>query len=448
MHQKKAFGGKELYTVVLLCLINFFLFADQNLMAPNLTKIARDFGMSDLERDTLLGGQIALGFWLLGGIVTLFIGYMTDKLSRKKLFLTVVLIGEIPCLLTGFAQNYPQMFVLRALTGIGLGGVIPLNYSLLGDLFSPNNRAKAVGVISVASGLGIAIGQMVAGFTTDACLGTLCGWRIPFVVVAAPGFLMALLFWFTTKEPPRGNTEESLKELIESGKAYTAKINWSEYKLLFKNKTNILLILQTLPGVVPWSVLLVYLNDFLAQEKGYTVQAATSICMIFGVGILSGMLVGGFIGDIIYQKSKKWVSIYCGMTVLVGIIPTLMIILYPSQAKVQNPEYIPLIVLSVLTGIIIAQAGSMCRAMLINVNLPEARGSMSSLYNIVDDLGRGFGPFIVSQIIVAFGRQQAFVITPFFWIPCALIFFLIAFTLPKDVEALETVLKERAKNLT
>jgi hypothetical protein len=52
----------ELYTIVLPCLINFFLFADQNLMAPNLTQIARDFGMSDLERDTLLGRQTALGF--------------------------------------------------------------------------------------------------------------------------------------------------------------------------------------------------------------------------------------------------------------------------------------------------------------------------------------------------------------------------------------------------
>jgi hypothetical protein len=71
---KNGLSGSELYSVILLCLICFFLLADQNLMAPNLTKIARDFGMSDLERDTLLGGRIALGFWLLGGIVTLFIG--------------------------------------------------------------------------------------------------------------------------------------------------------------------------------------------------------------------------------------------------------------------------------------------------------------------------------------------------------------------------------------
>ncbi|MBP7604504.1 MAG: hypothetical protein KBA15_11275, partial [Spirochaetes bacterium] len=88
-------GSGQVYATVLLCLINFFLFADQNLMAPNLTRIAHDFGMTDLERDVLLGGRIAMGFWLLGGIVTLATGWFTDRVSRRKLFLAIVLIGEI-----------------------------------------------------------------------------------------------------------------------------------------------------------------------------------------------------------------------------------------------------------------------------------------------------------------------------------------------------------------
>jgi predicted MFS family arabinose efflux permease len=445
---KSTFGGRDIYAAVLLCLINFFLFADQNLMAPNLTKIAHDFGMSDLDRDMLLGGRIAMGFWLLGGIVTLFTGYLTDRLSRKRLLLAVVLIGELPCFLTGFAQNYPQMFVLRALTGIGLGGVLPLTNSLLGDMFPKEHRAKAFGLIGVAAGLGIAVGQMVAGFTTDSCLGTLCGWRIPFVVVAAPGFLVALLYWLTTSEPSRGKTEESLKKLIDSGRAYTAKINWAEYRDLFRNRTNILLILQTLPGIVPWSVLFIYLNDFLSQEKGYSVQAATTICMVLGVGILAGIAASGFIGDRIFRKSPKMLAWYVGISILAGIVPTLMIFLYPSQAGAAEPDYTTLTVLSLVTGFIIAQSGANCRAILVNVNLPEARGSMSSFFNIVDDLGRGFGPFFVSLFIAGFGRETAFIITPFFWVPCGLIFFLIGRTLPADVDALDGILRERAVNMT
>ena len=104
METTSKFSGQRLYAVLLLALINLFLFADQNLMAPNLSQIARDFGFSDIERDVKLGGNISFVFWVLGGVISLTIGYLTDLVSRRKLFLGVILVGEIPCLLSGFAQ--------------------------------------------------------------------------------------------------------------------------------------------------------------------------------------------------------------------------------------------------------------------------------------------------------------------------------------------------------
>ena len=70
---------------VLIGLISFFMFADQNLMGPNLTLIAEDFGLVDVK-DQYLGGLIPLVFWIFGGTVTLFIGYYADLMSRKKSF--------------------------------------------------------------------------------------------------------------------------------------------------------------------------------------------------------------------------------------------------------------------------------------------------------------------------------------------------------------------------
>ncbi|HPL16198.1 MAG TPA: MFS transporter, partial [Spirochaetota bacterium] len=125
MEEEARFAGKELYAVVLLAFMNLFLFADQNLMAPNLTQIARDLGLNDVQRDVMLGGDISAVFWILGSVITLGIGYLTDLVSRKKLFLIVIVIGEIPCLMTGFVQNYDQLFWMRALTGIGIGGALP-----------------------------------------------------------------------------------------------------------------------------------------------------------------------------------------------------------------------------------------------------------------------------------------------------------------------------------
>ena len=73
---------KQQFTFFMLSIMSFFLFADQNLMAQNLTQIANEFGFSSLERDTKLGGEISFVFWMLGGFVTLFIGYFTDQVKE------------------------------------------------------------------------------------------------------------------------------------------------------------------------------------------------------------------------------------------------------------------------------------------------------------------------------------------------------------------------------
>ena len=94
----------RLITTILIGFISFFMFADQNLMGPNLTLIATDFGILE-HKDQYLGGVIPLFFWMFGGIITLMIGYYTDIKSRKNLFSSIIFLGEIPCLLSGLANT-------------------------------------------------------------------------------------------------------------------------------------------------------------------------------------------------------------------------------------------------------------------------------------------------------------------------------------------------------
>jgi len=444
MEPKSVFGKKELYSVILLSLINFFLYADQNLMAPNLTSIAQSFGMNNIQRDTMLGGDISLVFWILGGIVTLAIGYLTDKISRKNLFVIVVMTGSIPCFLTGFVQSYNQLFWMRALTGIGIGGSLPLTYSLIGDYFSPKNRSTAAGFISLAMGFGVAAGQLLAGFMGNTCFAGVCGWRLPFVIVAVPAFIMGILFMLTVKEPPRGRTEESLKELIEEGKVYASKINWSQYKEIFKIRTNLLIFVQGIPGTVPWGVFFIFMNDYYSQEKGFSVETATLIVMAVGLGAIIGGFSGGLIGNKVYNINPKYLPVLCGTTILTGIIPMAFLLNYPSQAGLTNPNFTLPVIIGFITGFIITIAAPNVRAILLNVNAPETRGSIFALYNLTDDLGKGFGPVIISQLIVLFGRVMAFNITNFFWVICGIVFLMIAFTYPKDEAKLNKLLAERA----
>lgn len=443
METGSSLNKKELYAVILLALISFFLFADQNLMAPNLTQIANEFGFSPNERDVKLGGNISFMFWVLGGMVTLGIGYLTDLISRKTLFIITIIFGEIPCVLTGFAENYTQLFWLRALTGIAIGGALPLTYSLIGDYFSHRTRASAAGWIGLAQGLGIAGGQLLAGF-----IGQAHGWRLPFIIVGIPNFFFIVLFMLTVKEPPRGKTEESLRDLIEKGQAYTARINWSLYKDLFKIKTNLLVFLQGIPGTVPWGVFFIYLNDFYAQEKGYSIEAATLIVMVVGAGAIIGGFLGGLMGTKVYGINPRYLPLLCGGTTLLGIIPMAYLLNFPSQIGVANPNFIVPVAIGFITGFTITITGPNVKAILLNVNTPETRGSIFSLFNLTDDLGKGFGPVIISLLIVGFGRLLAFNIANLFWVICGIVLLFMMKTFPEDEARLNAVLKERAKQMS
>lgn len=433
--------GRELCPVLLLAVISFFLFADQNLMAPNLTQIGNEFGFTPDQRDAKLGGDISLAFWILGGTITLGIGYLTDLVSRKKLFAIVVVCGELPCILTGFAQTYEQFFWLRALTGIGIGGAIPLTYSMIGDYFSHRNRASAAAAIAVAQGLGIAAGQLLAGF-----IGPPLGWRLPFIMVGIPNFALITLFTFTFKEPARGGTENRLKDLIERGIPYTSKINWRLYKDLFRIRTNILAFVQGIAGCVPWGVFFVYLNDFYAQDKGFSVEAATVIVMAAGGGALLGSFLGGLVGNRLYNIRPKYLPLLCGASTLLGIIPMAVLLNYPPHSE-SHGVFMP-IVIGLATGFIVTITGPNVKAIVLNVNAPETRGSVFSLFNLTDGLGKGFGPMIISILVVAFGRLWAFNLANLFWLLCGILLLAMVWTFPQDEIKLNMRLERRAKAIS
>jgi MFS family permease len=392
------------------------MFADQNLMGPNLTLIAEDFGITDVK-DQYLGGLIPLVFWILGGSVALFIGYCTDLMSRKNLFALIVFLGEIPCLLSGFADTYTEFFIMRALTGIGIGGIIPLTYSLLGDLYSANERIKVVTLIGLASGMGIAIGQLAAGMMGDSF-----GWRLPFILFAVPNFILGAVFLFTVQEPKRGQMDHNVKSFRIS--------DFKDFSSLFKIKTNLLVFLQGIFGTIPWGVFSIFMIDYFVVDKGYLRPTATLVITLVGGMALISSLIGGFVGNKLYRKNPKYVPLFCGMSTILGVIPTAFLINAPMRTD-QNETM--LIVYAACTGLLIAMTAPNMKAILMNVNSPFSRGTVFSLYNFADDLGRGFGPFIIGNIFIYyFGRNMAFNIANAFWFICGCLILLMFWTFPKE----------------
>jgi predicted MFS family arabinose efflux permease len=194
-------------------------------------------------------------------------------------------------------------------------------------------------------------------------------------------------------------------------------------------------------------VLFVFLNDFFAQDKGYGVEAATLVIMIIGAGVIIGLVLSGVFGQMFYRIHPRYLPLYFGITTIAGVVPTLVLLNRPVFAAGGGLQYAAAAALAFFTGVIISQASSPVRTILLNVNAPETRGSIFSIFNLVDDLGRGLGPLFVSMLIVAFGRQAAFNITILLWVPTGLVAFLLIRSFPRDEKALGELLEERARRM-
>lgn len=147
-------------------------------LSPNLSQVAQDFGFTPEEKDAKLGGEIAFGFFMIGGVVSIAVGHLADTMNRCRLFGVIVMIGELSCLGTYYSKTYTQLFISRVFTGISIGGASPIIFSILGDIFSGESRVYVSSCYSVSVSAGVAGGQIVAGF-----LGPKYGWRFPFLVI-------------------------------------------------------------------------------------------------------------------------------------------------------------------------------------------------------------------------------------------------------------------------
>lgn len=423
-----------LFTILLVS--GIILLADQNVMSPNIQAIENEFRIGDKEI-----GLIGSAFTIIASVVTLLWGYLSDKYSRRILLIITTLLGEIPCFLTGLAESYHQMLFLRVLTGIGIGGSVPIAFSLIGDFFTEKTRPRAQAWYDAITTIGVLLGMIIAGF-----LGPALGWRVPFMIVSAPNFLFVIGMLFA-KEPPRGAGEQEIREYMIEGKQYKGSLRLKDYLRLLKVPTNIWLFLQGIPGTVAWGIIPFYLIVFYQRYKHFPVQLGTVLLIILGLGTVLGKLLGGLIGNRIYLKKRGLLPIFLGIMQLIGVVPILITLMWPAP---QNPTIKDLLVPGIfgfLGAILISTSGPNVRAILMNVNLPEHRGAISSIFNLTDNIGMGLGPFIGGLISSVKGLDFAMTTSALFWIPCGLLLFVVATSIEKDALKVRSRMEEMRKEI-
>jgi len=425
---------KKGYIVVFLTILLVFLNADQMVMSPNIGEIEKEFGVDDAQI-----GVVASVFSILGAAISLIWGFLTDKFNRKKLLIFSILIGEIPCMMSAFAGSFSELFFWRAMTGIGVGASFPIAYSIVGDMFNHEKRGKVSAILGVAVSLGAIVGMVIGGF-----VGGATGWRTPFLIVSIPNIVLGFAAFFILKEPKRGAMEVGIGELVQEGYSYPGKIKWTDYFNLFKVKTNLVLFFQGVVGTIPWGAIPYFLVEFLKRERGMDANIATLVFIVFGLGNIIGAVAGGFIGEWLYKKNPNNVPMLCGITTALGAVITIMVFVVVPDKSMGG--VVLLSTIGFFAALFDSVTGPNMKMMLLNVNKPQDRGRIFSVFNLTDSLGAGFGKFVGGVLSISLGSLGAAMqVSSYFWFICAFFLFILMAFFKRDISSLQTQMYEMKK---
>jgi predicted MFS family arabinose efflux permease len=414
--------------------------------------------------------------------------------------------------LTYWTTTYWELFLCRAVTGFSVGGALPLIYSLLGDLFPSHDRHKVNAVVGMGTGVGISLGQGIAGF-----IGPTFGWRVPFFLVSIPALTCAVMVYMTVQEPKRGQMEQvfleqqqqqqqtllqesdtdhthdakSMKELEmqhlkpkeESTLPHLAVLGLrrrspsidrknrddsssqeerdndkdnslpasplhqcyrrriaptlAAFKTLCQTPTVLLALFQGAPGCLPWGIVNTYLTDFLAEDRGMSVEFATFTVLWFGLGNFFGLVLGGAGGQYLYQVDKRYPALLAGSMAIFGCAPFWVLL----NGVNNNSSSVFIALVSLISGAAAGVTGPIIKATLQNVTLPTMRGQAFALMNTFDDFGRGLGPVFLALLITsAGGRTPAFNLGTMGWAMCGILNLATFFTAERDERQVQATL--------
>lgn len=311
-----AVGKKPLFSenyksavLSLLVIVYTLNFIDRTIIATIGQAIKEDLKITDAQLG-LLGG---LAFALLYTTLGIPIARLAERYSRVNIISICVAIWSLFTALSGTAVNFVTLLLYRVGVGIGEAGCSPPAHSLISDYYPPKQRATALSVYA----FGIPLGSMIAAIAGGYIVQYL-DWRYAFLLVGAPGLLIALAVRAFIKEPPRGHSEHV--DAVHLPEEATPEAHNQPFSLWWEFK-ELAIVARRIFGKPAFlhMTLGVTIISFVGYGTGqfsqpyflrnFTIDYAT-VGLVFGVigGVSqgAGTLLGGYVTDRLASRSPAW----------------------------------------------------------------------------------------------------------------------------------------------
>ena len=389
--------GHRRYALLILAVVYMFNFIDRQILAILLPAIREEFSLSDVWLGFLTGPAFAMFYILLGIPVARY----ADRHNRRNLIAVAVGLWSATTALSGLVTNFFQLALARIGVGVGEAGCSPPAHSLIADMYSPGQRATAMGLYTVGISAGIMLAYIFGGWLVENV-----GWREAFLAVGVPGIVLAFIVRFTLPEPARG--------LAENRTAVSQRPSMPDVlRFLLARRSFIhMTIAAGLSSLVGYSVIF-FLPSFIDRSFGVPFdQVGIWLGLILGVSGGAGFFLGGRIADHLGQRGHQRALRFIGLTVLASGVLLALMFLSSSWTMVLLLFVLPAATMNVYLAPVLAQVQS-----LVALRMRAVASALALL--VINAIGLMIGPQvtgILSTMLQAqFGeeamRYSLFVIT-------------------------------------
>jgi MFS family permease len=235
-------------------------------------------------------GTVTLLVSSLGGW---FSGTLADRFGRVKMLQITILWYSIFTFLCAFAQNFEQLFILRALHGFGFGGEWAAGAVLMGEVIRDKYRGRGVGLVQT----GWAVGWGASALVYTAVYWLLpeaLAWRVLFAIGLFPA---VFVFWI------RRHIEEP--EIYQTQRRDNPPVGFSHLFSAFRGPhlwTTVKVSLMVAGAQGGGYAVGIWMPTYLRTVRGFSATATGGFLMVQILGALFGFLLGSYLSDAIGRK--------------------------------------------------------------------------------------------------------------------------------------------------
>lgn len=414
------------YIFSLLFLLYMFDYIDRMIVTSLFPFIKVDLNLTD----TQLGALISAVYWSIV-ILTIPASILVDRWSRRRTIGTMAALWSIATAAASFTRTFPQLFLTRTFIGVGESGYAPGGTAMISGLYPKEKRSWMMGIWNASIPLGSAIGVALGGY-----IAAKWGWRSAFGIVAVPGLIVAILFFFikdykTIGLTKSGNTLDDHHNgtVTEVGEGeVNTKMSFRDIIKEFTTKRSLILTYFGMTGIIfVTTSLLSWLPSYFSRLDNIPLQKAGAKASLVMLLAIIGAPLGGYIADRWRRKRENARMVLPAITTMIAAL-----FAFFAFGLLDGPlQYISLLLLGVTSTMFIPAAGAVTQDLVH----PGLRATSYAIAVITQNLlGASLGPIVIGFISDRTDIGTALSILPIFLVISSILFFIGSYYYKRDLE--------------